>query len=479
MDPIEAAGMAATAGARRGLGRRRGADPEAGDAGRRGRRGRPDSRPDAAAPAGDTRSDSRLAQAWPYAPPDQRPDARRDGRLADAWPYENVGEDRAGSRRDSGLADSWPRTGDDRPRTESGRRLGRRHAKQSGGSDKASADPLTGAWPYSERDLDPASNRDYLGTARPGRSADAGEPEQGRGKRRFGAGRSSSSRSPSGQSPSGQPPAGDWPYADLDAQPRRDLGSDAGRTRSGRSAAGTWPYSDSGDFAGRDRRDPYASDPYSQDIYERGRERGGGEREPDRGRSRGTRRRKINEPTSPSGQRPYDEPRASRDSGAHRRDWEPGSSWDRDSGVRSGPSRNSGPTPRVRGTADPYGTDWSRGRDDSYASGRSQPQQESSGGKSAGRGRRRFGRRRGDDQPADRDRNDRQSRGASSAWSGGGDELEPLPQPDGQDYRGGRRRSWQPSDDRDWGRYGDAGNPDPRRADPLSDFEPEYEGDSW
>jgi hypothetical protein len=54
-----------------------------------------------------------------------------------------------------------------------------------------------------------------------------------------------------------------------------------------------------------------------------------------------------------------------------------------------------------------------------------------------------------------------------------------LPPLDRQSRQSGRRRSWQSADDGDWGRLGEGENPDPRWTDPMSDFEPEYEGDSW
>ncbi len=63
----------------------------------------------------------------------------------------------------------------------------------------------------------------------------------------------------------------------------------------------------------------------------------------------------------------------------------------------------------------------------------------------------------------------------SPAWSGGADELEPLPPLEDT----GRRRAWQSAEDSDWGRLGDEEDSDPRRASPLPEFEPEYEGDTW
>jgi len=62
-----------------------------------------------------------------------------------------------------------------------------------------------------------------------------------------------------------------------------------------------------------------------------------------------------------------------------------------------------------------------------------------------------------------------------AAWSGGADELEPLPPLADP----GRRRAWRSAEDSDWGRLGDEENPDPRWAAPLPEFEPEYEGDTW
>jgi GT2 family glycosyltransferase len=417
IDAVEAAGLAATAGVRR----RRGSGAEPPEGGRRGRTGPPDGRSDPAARPDDRRGDGRLAQAWPYAPPDDQPEARAAGRSY-------AGEGRAGGDR--------------------------------------SVDPLTAQWPYSAADADNGRQEDYLGTGRSGWSGSSGELEQGRGYR----------GSAAGQSPSGRSPAGDWPYADLDVESGRGRDPGAGRAHSGRSAAGSWPHSDSGDL-GRDGRDSYSSDPYRQDPYESG-------------RSGGTRSYKVSQSGSPSGQWPQDEPDRSRDSGAHRRpDRQSGAGWDRDSGAGRGPGRDTGPTPRVAadqggrdwGSAGPAGSDWSRGQDP-YGSGRGEPERESEG-RSGGRGHRRWSRRGGgDDQPArshGAGRDDWRNPASPPAWSGRDDELEPLPPLDGSGQRPGRRRSWESAEDGDWGRLGDAGDPDPRWADPLPDFEPEYEGDSW
>jgi GT2 family glycosyltransferase len=429
IDAVEAAGLAATAGAAR----TRGSGAEPPSAGRRGRTGPPDARSDPAARPEDRRGDGRLAQAWPYAPPDDQPETR---------PY--AGEGRARGSR--------------------------------------SPDPLTAQWPYSAADIDPSRQQDFSGTGRPGWSSDSGELDQGRAYRGGTAGRS----------PSGRSAAGEWPYADLDVESGRGRGGDAGRARSGRSAAGSWPHSDSGDFD-RDGLDSDSSDPYRRDPYESGGERSGrdsGGQVP--GREGGRRSYKVSEPGSPSGQWPSGEPDRSRESGAHRRpDWQTGPGWDSDSGGGHRRSRNTGPTARVApeqsgrdwGDAGPANAGWSRAQDDPYGSGRGQPERESEIGRSAGRGHRRWGRRGADDdQPARSqgpERDGWQGPASPPAWSGGDDELEPLPPLDGPGQRRGRRRSWQSAEDGDWGRLGDAGNADPRWADPLPDFEPEYEGDSW
>jgi GT2 family glycosyltransferase len=407
IDAVEAAGLAATAGARRGSGHRRGRAPDSRDAGRRGRT----DRSDPAGSASDPRGDSRLAQAWPYAPPDEQPDPSGDRRQTAAWPYA-AGEDQAGSRRDDRLADSWPRGGADEPRTDPGRRSGRPYGSEGGSSGNRSADPLTGEWPFPERDT-------------------------GRGHRRPAA----------GLSPSGQSPAGDWPYADLDAGSGRDRGGYPGR-----------------------------SDPYRQDTNESdGRERSGS-----------TRSYKVNEPRSPSGQWPYEEPERGRDRGSHRRpDWDTESDRDRDAAAGRRPSRDTGPTPRVpanwggrdRGGADRSDQGWSRADDDSYPSDQDRSERESGRrGRTGGRGLGRWSRRGGDDQSGV---DDRQSQAPSSGWSGADDELEPLPPLDRPGRQPGRRRSWQSAEGSDWGRLGEAEDPDPRWSDPLSDYEPEYEGDSW
>ncbi|HEX2319471.1 MAG TPA: glycosyltransferase [Streptosporangiaceae bacterium] len=425
IDAVEAAGLAATASVRR----RRGSGAEPPDAGRRRRTGPPDGRSDPAARPDDRRGDGRLAPAWPYAPPDDQPETRAAGR-----PY--AGDGRASGSR--------------------------------------SADPLTAQWPYSAADVDPGRQEDFSATGRSGWSSDPGELDQGRGYRGTAPGRS----------PSGRSPARDWPYEDLDVESGRGRGGDEGRARSGRSAAGSWLHSDSGDL-GRDGRDSYSSDSYRQDPYESGGERAGR----DSGSTRGY---GDSQPGSPSGLWPYDEADRSRDAGAHRRpDRQTGPGWDRDFGAGRRPSRDAGPTPRVpaeesgrdRGNAGPADTDWSRAQDGSYGSSQGHPEREGETGRSAGRGHRRWSRRGGgDDQPARSqgpDRDDWQSPASSPAWSGGDDELEPLPPLDEPGQRPGRRRTWESADDGDWGRLGDARNPDPRWADPLPDFEPEYEGDSW
>ena len=164
IDAVEAAGFDATAGARRRPGRGRGTGPEPGDAGRRGRTGLSDGRSDTPTLAGDRRSEGRLAEAWPYAPPDERPGARGDGRLADAWPYASAGDDRASTRGDSGLADGWPHSEADETHTDAGRRSDRPYSGQGSASGSRSPDPMTGAWSFSdERDLDPARHDDYFG----------------------------------------------------------------------------------------------------------------------------------------------------------------------------------------------------------------------------------------------------------------------------------------------------------------------------
>jgi GT2 family glycosyltransferase len=445
IDAVETAGLAATASAPRGSGRRRGAGPKASGAGRRGR-----TRPSDAPPVSDLRGDSRLAQAWPYAPPDEQPDP-------------------------------WSRAGSDEPRTDPGRFSGRRYGGEGSASGSSSPDPLTGDWPHSELDRDLARHEDYSATGLSGWPNDAGVREPGYGHRRLAGGRS----------PSGHLPAGDWPYADFDAQSGRGRDSYQGAPPAGRSAAGSWPYSDSEDLAarGRDGQDYFRSDPYRQDSNESGLERGGRENL-DHGRSGSTRGYKVNESRSPSGQWPYDEPTRGRDGGSHRQpDSETRPDRDRDSAVSRRRSRDTGPTGRVPAerdgrdwdSEDPSDTDWSRADDDSVRSGPRRSERESgSRRRTGGRSLSRWSRRGSDDQP-DRspglDRDDWQSPTPSSEWSGD-DELEPLPPLDGPGQRPGRSR-WQSAEDGDWGRLGDAENPDPRWADPLPDFEPEYEGDGW
>jgi len=57
--------------------------------------------------------------------------------------------------------------------------------------------------------------------------------------------------------------------------------------------------------------------------------------------------------------------------------------------------------------------------------------------------------------------------------------LEPLPPLDDPRGAHSRQSAWRTAEDReDWDGFGDK-SPDRRRSDPLSDFEPEYEGDTW
>jgi hypothetical protein len=68
----------------------------------------------------------------------------------------------------------------------------------------------------------------------------------------------------------------------------------------------------------------------------------------------------------------------------------------------------------------------------------------------------------------------------AAAWSGSDDVLEPLPpldEPGRAQGPGSARRS--ADDSGDWDRLGDDENPDHRWSAPPSEFEPEYEGDTW
>ncbi len=428
----EAAGLAAAGGARRAPGRRRAGEP------------------DAEARTGSGRDDGRLGEAWPYAPADRdRQVASGDGRRAEAWPYEPADKDRQGARGTGRPAAGWPYAAAGEPGAgEQGsgapRRSGQRPYAAEDDGDRGRArsdDPLTGEWSYSrERDFAQASYEDYRPTGLPGQPYDAGEPGPGGGRH----------GSPAGRSPAGPSPARDWPYPGPDAGQERDRGEAAGRLPAGRSAAGSWPEPD-WEYEDRGGRDQHRSDPYQPDSYQPDpylpdhylsdpREPDGEPAAPDRpaGGSQGSHRSyKLSEPSSPSGQRPYGEPERSRGSGTHRR-----ADQDADAGL-------SGDRP--------------------------------SSDHRSGRGRSRRSRRGGEERPArsfQPERDDWASGEQPAAWSGGADELEPLPPLEGPGDPG-RRRAWGSAEESDWGRLDDAENPDPRWAAPLPEFEPEYEGDSW
>jgi GT2 family glycosyltransferase len=501
-----AAGLApavgsAAAGTRRGGVRRRGAGPEPTEQGRRGRTGSGNRAGRSADPmtrAGD-RGDGRLAEAWPYAPADEGLISDRSaGRLAGAWPDAPAGEARASARRDGRPADSWPHAADEaRPGdspADAGLRSGQRpyagHDAAPGRS--RNADPLSADWSYTDQgDTGRSGHDDISVTGLSGRPYDADEHEPGAGHRRSAAGRS----------PSGRSAAGDWPYPGSDAGQGQDREAAAGRSPSGRSASGSWPYADGDDLtsdrrparggrsaagaspggswpeqdwdyqgrSGRDRSgehsygpdrygsdrygsDPYGPDPYGPDAYGSDREQADrdlGDR--DRaGRSGSTRSYKIDEPSSPSGLWPYDEPGRRRDPGTHRADRD-----DRDD--------------------DQYRADV--GMTDLDGAGDRPARERTGRDRSGRRGASRRGRR-GDERHARSpvpEQGDWPSAEQPAAWSGGADELEPLPPLADP----GQRRAWRSAEDSDWGRLGDEENPDPRWAAPLPEFEPEYEGDTW
>jgi GT2 family glycosyltransferase len=252
------AAIVAASGPRSGAGRRPGG---------RGPRdtGRDDDRQARAAGEG------RLAEAWPYAPPDEdKAGPRSDGRLAEAWPFAQPDDDVAGARDDARSSGSWPYAGAAEPAAEA------RAAARPG-----SSDPLTGDWYTDERDVSGPRHEDYSPTGLSGWPGDAAASEPAAG--RHGA---SQQRSPSGRSP-----AGDWPFPGPDGDAGRDP-DHAQRLPSGRSAAGSWPEQDWS----------------SEEHGDTGRA----------GRTGSTRSYKLNEPSSPSGLWPYgDEDLADR-SGAHR-----------------------------------------------------------------------------------------------------------------------------------------------------------------
>jgi hypothetical protein len=89
------------------------------------------------------------------------------------------------------------------------------------------------------------------------------------------------------------------------------------------------------------------------------------------------------------------------------------------------------------------------------------------------------GYRDGDREPGDH-RDGWQPPEQTAAWSGGEDVLEPLPPLDQPGRAQGRWSARRSADDSgDWDRLGDDENPDHRWSAPPSEFEPEYEGDTW
>ncbi|HEX5190397.1 MAG TPA: hypothetical protein VFW16_12690, partial [Streptosporangiaceae bacterium] len=205
------------------------------------------------------------------------------------------------------------------------------------------------------------------------------------------------------------------PYHDSELESGGRHGSAAAR-----SPSGSWPEPD-WDYEERGGRDQYASDPYPSDPYPSGQY----PQDPYRPRSQGsTRSYKVSEPGSSSGERAFDEQESRRD-----------------------------PGPRRRADLDEGTSDRRSGR------GRSQRD------------------RRADERPGrslQPERDDWAPREQPGGWPDGADELEPLPPLEDP----GRRRAW-PAEDGDWGRLDEVENPDPRWAEPLPEFEPEYEGDAW
>jgi GT2 family glycosyltransferase len=428
-----AAGVTAAAGTRRGAGRRRGGT---------GSRDTASARDDRRASAGGTAGNDRLAEAWPYAPPDESRAGARSGSPAEAWPYAQADEDPASARAGAHSLDSWQYAADEQG-TEAGRRSGDRlQADQDDAASRraSSSDPLTGDWYSDERDLARARHGDYSATGLSGWPGDAAVSDQAAGRRGSAAGRSPSGRTPAGdwtppgpdaagRSLSGRSAASSWPSTEDD-----DLAGDGGRPgrrQAGGSPSGSWHDPDAG-YQGRgelDRADSgsFSSDRYRQDPLEQAGERSGRDRA---GRSGSTRSYKINEPGSPQGRRSHADQDSGRDAGAH------------------------------RSSSPPVAADW--GNDPGASR----------------RGTRRRGRRGGDAtdaRPYRPERDEWPSDEQPAAWPGGADELEPLPPI--EDH--GRRRPWQSADDSDWGRLGEAESRDPRWAAPLPDFEPEYDGDSW
>ena len=360
--------------------------------------------------------ESRLADAWPYTPAD---DQRGDNRLTQAWPYAPADEPRHDARADGRLADAWPYAAADEPSTAVARRSDQR--PYSPGADEAE-----GISPRARSSGPPGRAWSYsdepdLGTGRRDDFSATGAP--GRPYDDGEPAPGGSYRSAAGRSGYGRSPSGDWPHPDLEADGPDERYPPAGRSPSGRPPAGAWPDQDSDEIASG-RGSAASSRPrYGEDLAAGA----GSWPEPGldyQGRARARADRA-------DGYRDGD-----RERGERRGRWSTGRSARRGAG-RPGQARS--------GRSDP---DWS------LADRLAEP---------SGDHRERW-------QPPEQ----------AAAWSGSDDVLEPLPpldEPGRAQGPGSARRS--ADDSGDWDRLGDDENPDHRWSAPPSEFEPEYEGDTW
>ncbi|HEX9520238.1 MAG TPA: glycosyltransferase [Streptosporangiaceae bacterium] len=289
-----------------------------------------------------------------------------------------------------------------------------------------------------------------------------------------------------------------WPYAPAD-EPRHDARAD-------RRLADAWPYA-AADEPGTALVPRSDQRPYSPGADEAGRIAPGSRTSgpPSRAWSYSdepdldTGRRDDFSVTGPSG-RPYDDGAPAR-GGSHRSaaglspsGRSPTGAWPDPDSDELAPGRRSASSGRSYGEdrASGAGSYPEQARDyqdrggadsaDGYRDGDRQ-----SGGRRGRRGTGRSARggsgrpgeeRPGEPSPGHRDR--RQPPEQTAAWSGSDDLLEPLPPLDDPGRAQGRRSSWRAAEDSgDWPRLGDDEGPDQRWSAPLTEFEPEYEGDTW
>jgi GT2 family glycosyltransferase len=279
-----------------------------------------------------------------------------------------------------------------------------------------------------------------------------------------------------------------WPYtaaadkrADdrpTQAWPDAPVGRHSDDARAGGRLADAWPYASDEPGTALARRSDQRPYSLEADDADRKSRHGRSSGPPDRARSYSEepdlapRKRDGFPGTGPSG-RPYDDgepaPGGSHRSAAGRSGsgQSPSGDWpypDLDAGGADDRYPSAGRSPSVRS---PAGT-WPYPDSDENDAGHGSASSRRWGiGRSA---------RRGSDRPEQTGSGRPEQ---TAAWSGGGDALEPLPPLDDPRRAHGRQSAWRTAEDsEDWGGFGDK-SPDRGRSDPLSDFEPEYEGDTW